>query len=102
MLLLLYITLLLTAVLATALNVAAERVHFAMASAGYAILMFVLLSIASANIEVVSNGDVVATSNPYLVTIWAALALFNFLYLWTGAFETIAEALEGRPRFNTR
>lgn len=103
MLLLLYLTLLVTALVATAVNVAAERVHVAMVAAGYGILMFVLLSVASANIEVVANnGDIVSTANPYLVTVWGGLALFNLLYLWTGAFEAIAEALDDRPRFQTR
>ena len=54
------------------------------------IFAYGLLAIASYNIEVVSQGTVVVTSNEYISLLWAALALLNVVYLVVTILDDLA------------
>lgn len=60
-------------------------------AAGFAILVFTLLAVASSNIEVVSHGSTIAFDNGYLFIVWGAMAFLNTLYLWVGPMEALAD-----------
>ncbi|KZN25596.1 hypothetical protein A4G99_03760 [Haladaptatus sp. R4] len=96
MLIQLYLTLVVLAFLASYHAISRQDTYKSIAEETLAcavgIFGFGLLAIASYNIEIVSQGSIVTTTNEYISLLWVAMALLNVVYLVVTILDDLADA----------